>query len=154
MKRYDRAVEQCRKVVELDRGFPGIHLGLGRIYVDQGKFPEAIEELQTALKMLGPGNSYGIDILGYTYARSGKRDEALNVLNRLLALSRQGMSVSVQIAGVYAGLGEKDKAFEWLERGYGERNRFMLDLKVGHYWEGLRADARYTALLKKIGLAK
>jgi hypothetical protein len=60
----------------------------------------------------------------------------------------------VQIAFVYAGLGENDKTFEWLDRGYAEQNNYFRDLKTSFIWENLRSDPRYAAMLKKIGLAE
>ena len=86
--------------------------------------------------------------------KRGKRNEAIKVLNQLLEFSKKGYTLSVQIAYVFSGLGDKDKAFEWLEKGYNEQNTQLGFLKVDPIWDNLRSDSRYTAMLKKIGLAK
>jgi serine/threonine-protein kinase len=152
MQRYDLAIEQFNKVLELDQNFPYVYVFLGNMYAQQNKFDEAISELQKVRQIVGAVNPYGIGHLGYVYARAGKKNEAIKVLNQLLEFSKKGYTLSVQIAYVYAGLGDKDRAFEWLEKGYNEQNRFLGYLKIDHPWDSLRSDSRYTALLKKIRL--
>jgi adenylate cyclase len=92
--------------------------------------------------------------LGFAYARAGKKDEAIKILHQLLESSKKGSTLSVQIAYVYAGLGDKDKAFEWLEKGYNEQNGYLGYLKVDPLWDNLRTDPRFAAMLKKMGLEK
>jgi tetratricopeptide (TPR) repeat protein len=154
MRRYDEAIEQYNKIIELDPNFPLAHQNLGDTYARQNKFDEAISELQKAKQILGPNNPYAVGDLGYIYARAGKKDEAIKSLNQLLELSKQGYTLSVEIAGIYAGLGNKDKAFDWLEKGYNEQNSNLGYLKVDPMWDNLHSDPRYTAMLKKIGLDK
>ncbi len=154
MQRYDLALEQFNKVLELDQNFLFAHVFLGIMYAQQNKFDEAIRELQKVRQILPADNPYGIGELGYIYAKAGKKNEAIKILNQLLEFSKKGKTLSVQIAYIYAGLNDKDKAFEWLEKGYNEQNRFLGYLKIDHPWDSLRSDSRYTAMLKKIGLEK
>jgi tetratricopeptide (TPR) repeat protein len=154
MQRYDLAMEQFKKTVELDPNFPGTYQGLGITYAQQGRFAEAIGELQKAKKIVGANNPYASGLLGHMYARAGRKDEATQILNQLLDFSQRGYELSVQIAGVYAGLGEKDKAFEWLEKGYTEQNSELGWFKIAPEWSNLRSDPRYAVMLKKIGLDK
>jgi serine/threonine-protein kinase len=154
MRQYDRALEQLKKTLELDPNFPGAREDLGLVYAQQGKFEEALSELQRVREIVGPDNLYGLQSLGFVYAIAGKKDEAVRILNRLLALSKQGSPMSVQIAMVYAGLGEKGKACEWLEKGYDEQDQFLGYLMSVPEWDSLHSDPRFTALLKKMGLKK
>ena len=154
VQRDDLAKEQFDKTLELDPTFPLVHMDLGTWYVRQGKYDEAISEIQKVGKILGTNSPYGMGNLGYIYAKAGRKEEAISTLNQLLDVSKQGYAMSVQVASVYAGLGDKDKAFEWLGKGYHEQNRYLADLKTTFVWEDLRSDPRYMALLKKIGLAK
>ena len=155
MQRYDLAKEQFTKALEFDPNFSLAHLELGvLLYERQSKFDEAIGELQKVRQIVGADNPYGMGHLGYVYARAGKRDEAIKTLHQLLEFSKKGYSLSVQIAYIYAGLGDKDKAFEWLGNAYDEQNNYLRDLKIAFVWDILRSDPRYTALLKKIGLAQ
>ena len=78
----------------------------------------------------------------------------MEILNQLIEFSKKDYVVSVQSAYVCAGLGDKDNAFAWLEKGYNERNTQLEFLKVDPIWDGLRTDPRYTAMLKRIGLDK
>ncbi len=154
MGHYDQAIEQYRKTLELDPNFPGLHLNLGGIYAEQGKFDDALSEVKKARDVIGETNPYGLGLLGYVYAKAGKKDDANKVLNQLLEFSKQGYTISVEIAVVYAGLEDKNKVFEWLEKGYDEQSTGLGYIKILHIWDGLRSDPRYTALLKKIGLEK
>jgi serine/threonine protein kinase/tetratricopeptide (TPR) repeat protein len=154
MQHNDLAVEELNKAIELDPSFPGLHEQLGRVYAQQGKFDEAIIELQKVRKIVGEKNTFSLGCIGNVYARAGKKVEATKILNELLELSKQGYALAVEIAGVYCGLGDKGKAFEWLEKGYEEHNSNLQYLKVDHEWDNLHSDPRYNALLKKIGLDK
>ena len=154
MHRDDEAKDQLKKTLDLDPNFPGAHLTSGMFYAQQGKLEEALHEMQKVREIVGPDNAFGIQGLGYVYAKAGKRDEAVKILNRLIELSRQGFTRSTQIAQVYLGLGEMDKTFEWLEKSYEEQNNQLGYLKVVSVWDDLRSDPRYHALLKKIGLEK
>jgi serine/threonine protein kinase/tetratricopeptide (TPR) repeat protein len=154
MKRYDLAIEQFNKALDLDRNFPAALVMLGDLYAQQNKFEEALNVLQKVRQILPADNPYGSGELGYVYAKAGKRNEAIKVLNQLLEFSRRGKTLSVQVAYVYAGLGDKDKAFEWLEKGYSEQNDQLGYLKGEPIWDDFRSDPRYTALLRKIGLEK
>ena len=152
--RTDQAQEQLKKTLDLDPNFPGARVTLGLVYAEQGKLDEAIIELQKVRQIVGEKSSYGLGALGYVYAKAGKKDEAHNVLERLLEFSKQGYSMSVGIASVYTGLGDKDGAFEWLEKAYLERDGQLGYLKTRPTWQNLRSDPRYKALIDKIGFDK
>lgn len=154
MQRDDLAVEQLNRVLELEPNFPGSLEQLGRVYTQQGKFDEAISELQKVRKIVSEKDPFSLWYLGNVYARAGKEDEAISIVSQLLELSKQGHALSVEIAGVYCGLGDKNKAFEWLEKGYEERNSNLQYFKVDPIWDNLRSDPRYNIMLKKIGLDK
>ena len=154
MQRDDQAIEQYQKTLELDPNFPGVHLNLAVAYAQQRKFDEAIRELEKVRQIVGSENPYGLGLLGYVFATAGKKEDAKRILHQLLDLSRQGYTLSAEIAVVYAGLNDYDKAFEWLGKGYDEQNTGLGYLKIGHVWDNLHSDPRYTAFLKKIGLQK
>jgi hypothetical protein len=94
--------------------------------------------------------------LGYTYARAGQRAEALKMLNQMKALATRGDSVpsgyEFSLAQLYAGLGEQDQAFAWLEGAYQKRDYSLTGLRVSPYYDPLRSDPRFAQLLKKMGL--
>jgi serine/threonine-protein kinase len=153
MRQYDKAIDQLHKTIALDPNFPSAHINLGSVYAAQGKFDKAITEFQK-VRSLTVNSPFGLSHLGYAYARAGKKKEASRVLNELFEFSKHGYSVSIHIAFVYYGLGDKDKAFDWLEKAYKERAIWLLYLKSEPLLDDLRSDPRYIALLKKIGLEK
>jgi len=78
--------------------------------------------------------------------------EALKIIAELQALARQRYVSPYEIATIFAGLGEQDRAFDWLDRACRERAGRLFFLRVDPYWDGLRLDPRFTALLQSIGL--
>jgi serine/threonine protein kinase/lipopolysaccharide biosynthesis regulator YciM len=154
-RQYDRAIEQSRNVIEMDPNFGVAHFVLGLAYEQKKSYKDAIQELQQGISASG-GITVMTGALGHTYAVSGNRDKALTVLNELKELSKRRYVSPYSIAIVYIGLGEKDQAFEWLQKAYEDRSVWLihLHLKVDPRLDSLRRDARFKALLKKMGLAK
>jgi serine/threonine protein kinase/tetratricopeptide (TPR) repeat protein len=150
-REYDHASEQLHKALELDPNFARAHFFLGQVYQEKGLNEQAVAEFQKALQL--DVNQYLLAGLGYAYATSGKRDEAMKVLDQLKDLSKQRYASSYGIAIIHLGLGEKDAAFESLEKAYQERSEGLSSLMVEPRWDSLRADPRFADLLKRIGLA-
>jgi hypothetical protein len=90
--------------------------------------------------------------LAYAYAVTGRRAEGEAVLRTLLAPARRGSALPYRVATAYAGLGDADAAFRWLDRGYAERASFMAGVKAEPGFAGLRADPRRARLLRRVGL--
>jgi tetratricopeptide (TPR) repeat protein len=115
-------------------------------------YREAIAALDKAIALSG-GSSRIIADLGYTYAVSGQRGEAQKMLDKLQELSKQSYISPYETSLVYIGLGEKDLAFEGLQRAYEDRPWELVYLKVEPMLDNLRSDARFAHLLRLIGLA-
>ncbi len=150
-RRYDQAIAESRKALEMDPNFSRAHFNLGLAYEQKKMFPQAIAEFQKAIA--SSGGPLMEAALGHAYAVAGRRAEAQEVLDRLIELSKQRYVSSYQIATIYAGLGETDQAFAWLEKAYGERNNWLAYLKVDPIFDGLRSDSRFAALVRRVGLA-
>jgi len=90
--------------------------------------------------------------LGYAYAIAGNRDGALQLLNVALERANRGDFPAFAIAQIYIGLGERDRAFEWLRKAVDERDVY-LSLKVDPIYDPLRADPRFKDLLRRVKLA-
>jgi hypothetical protein len=100
------------------------------------------------------GHVWAVAQLGYTYAVAGRKPEARKMLDKLDQLSSQKFVPADAMAHIYAGLGKKGEAFEWLEKGY-ERHSLGLggvDLKIDPVWDPLRSDPRFTDLLRRMNL--
>lgn len=89
--------------------------------------------------------------LGYALAKSGKQAEARAVLAELLKASSERYVSAYNLAMIFNGLGERDKAFEWLERGFQQRDQRMVFLKVEPKWNNLRDDPRFQDLMRRVG---
>ena len=85
-RQYDRAIDQYRRAVDLDPNFALTHIWFGRPYLEKGKFPEAISELETAVRLSGEG-TLALAMLGHGLASAGRVDEANEVLKKLLERS-------------------------------------------------------------------
>jgi len=88
--------------------------------------------------------------LGYIYGLAGKRDKALEILNYYLDLSKKEFVWPANIAFIYIGLGEKNKAIEWLEKTYEQREAWLDQLKVDPMYDNLRSDLRFQDLVERM----
>ena len=148
---YDLALEQFRKVLDLDPDFVPAIYSIGVCYTWKQMHEEAIAAHQKVLALSGE-HPFSLAGLAATYAVAGRRAEAQSTLDRLLEISRQRHVLTYGLAVIYASLGEIDKAFEWLEICYEERDGHLIDLKIEPFFAPLRQDPRYTDLLRRIGL--
>ena len=149
--RYDQAVEQARKTVELDPSFAGGHSYLAQSYLEKGMYREAFEEFRKALSLSG-GEASLKGELANAYAVAGRNREALELLKELQELSRRQYVSPYSLALVYVGLGDKDRAFEWLNKAFQERSVHLMSVQVHPRFASLRSDQRFEALVRRIGL--
>jgi serine/threonine-protein kinase len=158
-RRYDEAIEHLQKTLQQDPKYADTHWSLGLAYEGKRMYEEAIASYQSAISLsktteFPEGKPEMIAALGHAYASSGLRDEALKIIEQLKALIAQQRYVSpYSIALIYAGFGEKDLAFEWLDRAYDERDESYIHLKVDPRLDDLRSDPRFTERLQLIKLA-
>lgn len=146
----DKAIEQCRKILELDpSSFPARRY-LGLAYEAKGMYPEAITEFQTGVKL--SGSPLMLALLGHAYAASGKTAEAKQVLTDLQQLQDQRYVSPYTVAAIYAGLGDDEQAFKWLENAVEGRDIWLMNLKVDPVFAKLRSKRQFTDILARIRL--
>lgn len=152
-RRYDEAMERYRKALEMDPTFPQALREIGLVYEQKRMYTEAIAALQ---KVTGTPGDYlrmtNTADLGHVYAVSGNKREARTILNALQELSKKRYVPPFDVAVIYAGLGETTEALDWLERAYDDRSFFLVSLKVDPRFDNLRAEPRFRALVRRIGL--
>ncbi len=119
------------------------------IYIEKGMFAEAVSAANRAKELSG-GNSLAIGLGGYALAKSGKQAEARAVIEELSKLSKSRYVQPSTFALVYNGLGERDEALAWLERGFQERDPLMTFLKVDPKWNNLRNESRFIELMRRM----
>jgi len=150
-RRYDEAIEQVRKALEMDPSFAMGHWLLGLPYEQKAMYREAIAELQGALE-LSKGSPYMLGALGHTYALSGNRQRARQAVADLQELSKRRYVSPFETALIYTGFGDKERALEWLERALEDQSWGMIFLKVDPRFDRLRSDSRFAGLLRRMGL--
>ena len=151
--RFDDALKQCQKTLEVDPEYPFILETLGLCYMQKSLFQDAIVAFQKAIAFSGNNTMY-ISYLAYAHAVSGNLEKANEILRELNQLSEHVYVSKYYLAPIQAAIGDKDKAFELLELAYKERDGDLIFLKGDPKFDVLRSDPRYKLMLKKIGLEK
>jgi TolB-like protein/Tfp pilus assembly protein PilF len=146
--RYEKAVKYLKAAVELEPDSSFYLDNLGLAYVTIGRVEEGLAMVQRASEMDGPRN-YGD--LAWAYVKAQRPEEAKKLLTVLGAEERKHTTA---IAGVYAVLGEKEKAIDWLEKAYDERSGYLVAVGGDFVYENLREEPRYQALLEKLGIKR
>ncbi len=149
-RRYDMAVEQYRNVAELDPNFVPAHLALGQAYEQKKMFREAIAELERAVDLSGGSPVYRAS-LAHAYGVSGRRSDALRLIDDLRKLASRRYVASFDMAIAYLGLGDEDRTLAALESAFQERSPRLLFLRVEPRFDTLRSDTRFQEMTKRVG---
>ncbi len=152
-RQYDLAIEQYQRTLAMEPDFPIAHIWLGRAYEQKGMYQEAVSAYQKQVFILS-GDGERAAALGRAYTVSGLTGVLRQQLNELKELSAHRYVAPLDIASIYARLGEHDQAFEWLEKAYEERFSLLPWLKLDPRFDSLHSDSRFVALIKKIGFEK
>jgi serine/threonine protein kinase len=150
---FDKAIELYKKVIADNPTFGEAHDGLARAYWGEHKYPEAIQEWKTAGQLAGDKN--GVEYaaaLDAGFGSGGWPGALRHGIEVLLAQrkAKTGFVAPYSIAELYADLGDKDHAFEWLNTAYREHIP-LNDLRTDFPFDSLRSDPRYAELVRKIG---
>ncbi|MGH9873545.1 MAG: tetratricopeptide repeat protein, partial [Pyrinomonadaceae bacterium] len=148
---HDASIETCLKLIELDPNYVGAYEDLGISYAAKGRRAEAIAAVEKAAE-LSKRAGVTLGMMGYIYAATGKRTEALAMIKELEDKYAQKEAIGQDVAAVYAGLGEKDKAFDWLEKDFQVRNGKLPEIRWDIRFDPIRNDPRFKDLLKRMNL--
>ncbi|MGA3040451.1 MAG: hypothetical protein ABSF54_06670 [Bryobacteraceae bacterium] len=151
-REYDRAVENYRKAIELDPSFYHAYDEMRSLEIVRGR-PDAVDAVTQAMRAAFPDVD-DTSVRARLAARQGRQAEARGMvehwIQECIRIQRPGKSCYA--AQIYASIGEKDLAFKWLDQAYQERNPLLVYAKVVPYYDNLRSDPRFTALLQRLGL--
>jgi len=149
----DRALLQCQKALKLHPNAWGPHRIIGRILLQRGLYPAAIDEFLQAVN-LAPGDLRPLMALAYGYAATGEKQKAISILRKLKESSQADYVSPTEVAIVYAGLDQKDEAFAYLEKAVANHDTGpeAVSINVEPALESLRSDPRFSALLRRRGL--
>jgi TolB-like protein/class 3 adenylate cyclase/Flp pilus assembly protein TadD len=153
VRKYDAALDRCRKTLELDASWGSAHQLLGDAYEKKQMQKEAIAEWSKALHLSGADQDGSL--LERTYAKSGFEAAvqalAQKQLERFKEKTARGEYVpAAEYVTAYMRLGDKEQAFAWLAKAVEERNRLVLEIKVNPIFDPLRGDSRFESLLQKV----
>lgn len=150
-RRFGQAITELKKTTEQEPGFWVPYSMLGQTYLAMGRNADATVEF-TKARSLSPESVRNISMLGRAYAVAGRRAEAERLIEELQRLSTKRYVPPVYIAVIHIGLGERDKAFTWLEKAYSDRSDWMIFLDAEPLFDPLRAEPRFQDLLRRVGL--
>jgi len=151
IRAYDRALEQLQKALELDPNFVWAHIVLAQVCAWKGRYEESLAACDKVTSLFG-GNAHSRALRGLILAIAGRTDEARTILNDLKRQPKLDSMTVISLADTYSVLGEKDRAFDFLERAYHERVSVMIFLGVDPTFDNIRSDSRFAGLLSRMGL--
>jgi len=149
--RYDEALQTARTTLELDPGFVPVHRLISLVYTGKGMYDEAINETLKWGSLTG--NKIKTDVaLAHIYAVAGKENEARRIIEEAGIEKMLSSNDYRGVALVYAALGEKDEAFEWLEKSYQKHEESLCSIGIDPKFDLIRNDQRFKTMMKKVGL--
>jgi DNA-binding winged helix-turn-helix (wHTH) protein/TolB-like protein/Flp pilus assembly protein TadD len=148
---YDKAAAQYKRVIDMNPDFWLAHWWLFQTYTNQKRYDDALVEMQKVAKLRGE-NISRFPVVGYLYAVWGKQKEARQILEESQRTAKDHYVSSYPVAMIYVGLGENDKAFEWLEKSLQERDNSMVFINVDQRLDSIRSDPRFAKLVREVGL--
>jgi TolB-like protein/Flp pilus assembly protein TadD len=149
--RSDEAIEQLRNALQIDSNFAPVHFNLAVAYLQKGQTSEAIAEFLKATT-LSRNTAWFAGALGFAYAQAGQNSEARRVLAELHERSKHRYVPAFDLALIYTGLGDKNKALDLLEKASAERDWRMTGVNVDPFFESLRSHPRFQTLLRSMSL--
>lgn len=147
---YNRAIDQYRKTLDMEPNFAEARFQLALCYEGKQMYDEAATEYEKSANLFDDKTMMAW--VARAHALAGRRDEAERFLKELDAMSKQRYVSPYFTAMIYAALGDKDHAMEWLQRVYEDRSYYVVWLKIDTVFDPMRDDARFQDLLRKIGL--
>ena len=148
-RRWNEAIDQTRKVLDLDPNYIAGRWALARSYDCLGSYEAAIACAQDAIRLSGD-NLFFITDLGHAYAAAGQREEAVRILDQLQEASEQRYVDGCFLAQICAALNQTEEALRWLEMAYGQRASYIAYIKLDPWFDNLRSDPRFQDLLRRM----
>jgi len=149
-RRYNEAIEQLKKTIEMDPSFYSPYIWLALAYALKGMYEQATETIR-GLTSSRPGGKAAKAALGYICSVSGRTNEAKDICDELRKLSKKETVTPYYLARIYAGLEKSENSIECLRKCYEERDASLAFLKTDPVWDNLRHDPGFVDLIKKMG---
>jgi tetratricopeptide (TPR) repeat protein len=149
-RRYEESIANHKKALDMDPNFLLASTYITMPYVDSGRYDEAVDVIRKA-EPLASEHAYSLGYFGGAYGRAGLKGEAQRILAQLNELASKRYVSSFHRAVVLVGMGEFDKAMDNFEKSVAERTPLNIFSKTYPFFDCLRSNKRFQALLKKIG---
>jgi serine/threonine-protein kinase len=150
-RRYDPAIEQAQAALEIDPALYWAYLAIGGCYREKRIFDKSIDAHRKAVE-LSNGSPLMIGWLGLALAQNGEHVEARALLDRLHGMMGHAYVPPTSFAWIHLGLGDADGLFEWCHRAIDARDDMMMAIKSYAFFDPIRDDPRYVALLRRMNL--
>ena len=151
-RRYDEAVAQLRRTLDMDANFAEAHFHLAMAYEAQRRYAESLAEFEKSIELFADPTMKIWE--ARVYALAGNRTEAERLVNESIAAEKARYVAPYPLATVYAALGDDDRAMAYLEKVFNERSYYVVWLNVDPALDRLRSDARFQDLLRRVGIAQ
>jgi Tfp pilus assembly protein PilF len=149
--RTDQAIEQLRRVLDIDAKFTPARRMLEEVYAQSGKQKEAVEEREKVVSLSGSPELAAS--IAEDFSKSGYKGVQQSWLDGLTEISKHGYVSSYSIAEGYMRLGQKNKAFEWLEKAYQEHDSGLVSIAVEPMFDPVRSDPRFKDIVRRMKLS-
>jgi TolB-like protein/Tfp pilus assembly protein PilF len=151
-REYNEAIARLRTIIDREPRFYSAHFDLGRAFLFAGRYADAVSSLETAIEL--SGSLAGTAALGCALARAGRRAEATAILEDLMCPASQRSVSPTGVASILLALGDRDQAFEFLDKAFDNRCFWLVYLEVDPSYDCIRSDARFCSLLKRMGFKR
>jgi tetratricopeptide (TPR) repeat protein len=150
-RQFDRSIEETQKSLDADPSYEDALMNIARAYEQKGMYDRS-EAVLRQLLARAPEEPAILSMAGHEYAVSGHRSQAREIISRLESIAGRRYVPPLYFALIYIGLGDRDKAFQFLNKAYDERSEYLLYLPTEPLADPLRNDPRFPALLGRLGL--
>jgi DNA-binding winged helix-turn-helix (wHTH) protein/TolB-like protein len=149
-RRYDQAIEQFKRTIDLNPDFWLPHSFLAFCYGEKGEFDKAFAEYSKALAL--DDNEDTLSHMAYIDVKAGRRTEAQKILDELMRRQQRKEVSPFYIAAVYFALDDKDQGFKWLDKAYNEKAELLVFLKFAPNFQMVNSDPRFKKVVADVGL--
>lgn len=153
-RKYDLALDRCRKALAESPDDWEVLYWLGRVRASQSLWAEALEALEKSRRLRDHYRGLGSGMLGAAYVNAGRMSDGQKVLEQLKDAARQKKASPLSVAHIYVSLGDADQAFEWLNRAENDNDSGLATLRVEPAFDPIRSDPRFIDLLRRVHLAQ
>jgi len=151
-KQYEVAAQQLLEALAINPDHGLLLHSLGESRMAQGRWTDAVANLEKSIRGPGEQSSHYLAMLGAAYARAGQKQDAGRILTELNRRASEGLASAFDMAALHTALGDDEQALTWLERGYAQKDYWLVEMTAWPWFDHLRGNSRYQRVLAKMKL--